>query len=107
MIEELKLEHYKNLKEEYRQYLFQVQQLWVYKLSTLGVVIAAAIFNDKTTNIVDSKSVVLASLFALPLLAFLIDLKALEVGIQAKVISDHIRQNYKNINEIYDWESNL
>lgn len=107
MIEELKLEHYKNLKEEYRQYLFQVQQLWVYKLSTLGVVITAAIFNDKITNIVDSKSVVLAGLFALPLLAFLIDLKALEVGIHAKVISDHIKQNYKNVNEIFDWESNL
>src|SRR5829696_3525422 len=101
---ELRVEHFKALKEEHRQYLLQVQQLWLYKLSTLGVVIAAAVFREKIIGIegIETKSIVACGVAALPLLSFLIDWKALEVGLHVKVISQHIKEKFSDIPEIQD-----
>jgi len=106
---ELRVEHFKALKEEHRQYLLQVQQLWLYKLSTLGVIIAAAIFNDKIVSIngIETKTVVALGIFSLPVLSFLIDLKVLEVGLHVKFISQHLKENFSDIAEIQDWEAKL
>lgn len=108
-MKELRIEHFKSLKEEYRQYLFQVQQLWIFKLSTLGLVIAAAIFHDKIIKIggLDTETIAAAGLFALPALAFLIDLKALEIGLHVKLISEHLKENFNDVPEILVWESNF
>jgi hypothetical protein len=106
---ELRIEHFKALKEEHRQYLFQVQQLWLYKLSTLGVVIAAAIFNDKIISLdgIEKRTIVALGICLLPLLSFLIDLKALEVGLHVKLISQHLKEKFSDIAEIQDWEAKL
>ncbi|HQU83347.1 MAG TPA: hypothetical protein PKY59_09495 [Pyrinomonadaceae bacterium] len=105
---DLRIEHFKALKEEHRQYLFQVQQLWTYKLSTLGIIIAAAIFNDKIINVgIETKTIVALGIFSLPLICFLIDLKTLEVGLHVKLISEHLKENFKDVPEIQDWDDNL
>ena len=106
---ELRVEHFKSLQEQYRQYLFQVQQLWLFKLTTLGAVVAAALFTDKIIQVdgINTREIVIAGLFALPLLAFLIDLKALEVGLQVKLISDHLKEHFGDTPEILIWEKNV
>jgi hypothetical protein len=108
-MDELRIEHFKALKEEHRQYLLQVQQLWLYKISTLGVVIATAIFREKIISIdgIETKSLVAYGIAALPLLSLLIDLKALEVGLHVKLISQHIKENFGDVAEIRDWEAKL
>jgi hypothetical protein len=109
MADELRIEHYKALKEEHRQYLFHVQQLWTYKLSALGVIIVAAILNDKiiTINGVNTQLIASVGVISLPVLSFLIDLKALEVGLHVKLISRHLQRNFSDIPEIKKWEEGL
>lgn len=108
-MKELVIEHYKMLKEEHRQYVFQIQQYWLFKLTTFGAVIATAIFNDKIINNdkIEADAIIITGLFALPVLAFLIDLKTLEVSLHSKLISDHIKDYFKDNPEIFNWESKL
>ncbi|MFL5765347.1 MAG: hypothetical protein ACJ77K_15490 [Bacteroidia bacterium] len=107
--QQLRIEHYKALKEEYRQYLMQVQQLWTYKLSALGAIIAAAIFNDKIIKINDNQTdipllIATIGIISLPVLSFLIDLKVLEVGLHVKLISKHMRKSFSDVPIIQKWE---
>ena len=103
------IEHYKILKQEQQNSLNQVQQLWIFKLTALGIVLAVGVFSDKINGIatVSKETIVALSLIALPLIAIVIDVKVLEHSLQIKAISAHLIRNFKEVPEIYDWESNL
>lgn len=106
---DLKTEHYKALREEYRQYLNQVQQHWNFKLSAIGVIILTCVFNEKIQEKTgfDTDTIIAIGFCVLPVLAFLIDLKTLEVGLHVKLISDHFRKHFSEIPAMADWEENL
>ena len=116
MTDELRIEQYKALKEEYRQYLVQVQQLWKYKFATLGAIISVAVLNDKilsslrdTPTGIANHSVLIIILwgFALmPLLSLVIDLKMYEIGLHVRSISNFLRTHYPE-SEIHAWESQV
>jgi hypothetical protein len=108
-MDNLRIEHFKALKEEHRQYLFHVQQLWLFKLSTLGAVIATAIFNNKIIEVsgLEKQTIIAWGLISMPLLAFIIDLKVLEVGLHVKLISQHLKEKFSDSPEIHDWETKL
>jgi len=113
--DELLLEHYKSMRQEYMHLMLYNQKLWNYKLSALGAVIAITIFNEKlleiekfnTEILLDPALIISIGLLTLPVIALLIDLKTLEMAMQMKLISNHISQKYKSIEEIKEWEDGL
>lgn len=106
---ELQTEHYKALREEYRHYLAHVQQLWNFKLSAIGAIVLACVFNDKIQQLAgkNTELIIAVGFCVLPLLALLIDLKALETGLHVKLISDHLKKYYSHEPAMADWENNV
>jgi len=112
---EFRLEHYKTMREEYMNLILYIQRLWNYKLSTLGAVIAISILNEKLIEIekintgvdIDATLIISIGLLILPVLAFLIDLKIVEMGFQVKLISTHLKEKFADVAEITEWESKL
>ncbi len=104
---ELQTEHYKALREEYRHYLAHVQQLWNFKLSAMGAIVLACVFNDKIQQLTGTTTefIIAVGFCVLPLLALLIDLKALEAGLHVKLISDHLKKHYSDEPAMADWEN--
>lgn len=108
-MDDLKTEHYKALREEYRQYLYQVQQHWNFKLSAIGLIILTCVFNDKIQEKtgINADTIIAIGFCVLPVLAFLIDLKTLEVGLHVKLISDHLKKHFSELPAMAEWEDNL
>lgn len=55
-MEDIRLEQFKALKEEYRHYLFHIQQLRKFIFITLGVVASAASLNEKVVGNITTDS---------------------------------------------------
>jgi hypothetical protein len=108
-MEQIKLEHYKALKQEHQYYLTQVQQLWLFKLTTLGVVLAVGVLSDRINSLgaIDKSTIIALSLISLPVVSFIIDLKVLEYSLHIKAISKHIIQHFAEEIEIHSWEERL
>lgn len=108
---ELRVEQFKGLKEEYRQYLFYIQQLWRYKFVTLGLVMSAAVLNEKIIGNIDKDDnarMIAAVGFALmTAISMIIDMKTLEIGLHVRFISDFIRTHYIDVPEIHLWEKTV
>ena len=112
---DFRIEHYKSMREEYLQLMLYIQKLWNYKLSTLGAVTVISIFNEKligfekiNTDVALNPTLIISiGLLMLPILAFLIDLKIVEIGMQIKLISNHLLKKFSDIEEISEWERNL
>ena len=111
--DEFRIEHYKSMREEYMQLMLYFSRLWNFKLSTIGAVIAVSIFNEKILGTessgispdIDAAFIISVGLLTLPVVAFLIDLKVVEIGMQVKRISDHLKNNFRDIEEISEWEN--
>ncbi len=81
----------------------------MFKLTTLGLVLAVGVMSDKLNSIgnVNKMSVIAMSLISLPIISLSIDLKVLEYSLQIKAISNHLIEKFKEIPEIHTWESKL
>ena len=101
-----KEENYKELKGEYKQFIFYIQKLWTYKFAVVGSVIAVAVFNENIDGI--SKDLGFNAsylgLILLPVISFLIDLKAFEVALHLKMISDFLFEKYSDEPIVREWE---
>jgi hypothetical protein len=103
-IEELNLEFYKQLKEEYRQYGFYIQSLTNMKFVAIAGIISIFIANEKLIEILkESRSIASIGILLIPLTAFFIDLKVLEITLHVRFISKFLSEKYAQTN-ISDWE---
>ena len=111
--DEIRKEIYSNLKERQNSYLDLIQKLWIFKLTTLGVVISIAILNDKLFSVnneqigIRAEDIMFVGLITLPFISFIIDIKVLETGLHVKGISDYIRNEFADVPEIYKWEDSI
>lgn len=110
---DFKLESYKELRSEFKQYQFLTQKLWTYKFAVIGAVISIAVFNDKiidNTQIADITqnlgiTIPFLGILILPLLALMIDFKLLQIVLHIKRNSDFIAENFKDVPIIEAWET--
>ena len=108
-MDQLKIEHYKSIMQENQYCLAQIQQLWLFKLTTLGVVLVVGVLSDKLTAIgsIDKTTIIAISLLSLPIVSFIIDIKILEFSLHLKAISKHLIQHFAEEIEIHSWEEKL
>lgn len=109
---EFKLEAYKELRCEFKDYQLLTQKLWTYKFAVIGAVISIAVFNDKIMDNQQMEEITqhigitipLLGILILPLLSLMIDFKLLQLALHVKRISDFIAENFKDIPIIKAWE---
>ena len=99
-------EVYKELRGEYKQFIFLIHKLWSYKFAVVGSVITIAVFHEDILGIEREIGLDLTifGLIALPIISLLIDLKAFEIGLHIKTISDFLSENFSEIQIVQAWE---
>ena len=102
-------ELYKLLKEEYKHYLDQAENLWRTKFIAIGAFISLAILNEKLIEILKTQpdkanEVTALGILIIPMLAFVIDLKILETGFHLKNISNYIEKHFSELSLAQGWE---
>ncbi|MFT3704345.1 MAG: hypothetical protein QM802_18395 [Agriterribacter sp.] len=103
-VEDLNIEFYKQIKEEYRQYGFYIQTLTTMKFIAIAGVISLLITNEKMVDIFKSSlQIVSTGVLLIPITAFFIDLKVLEMTLHIRSISKFLSQKYA-YTLIPEWE---
>lgn len=102
-------EYYKLLKEEYKHYLDQAENLWCIKFIAIAAFISLSILNEKLIEILKNhqdkaNEVTALGILIVPVLAFVIDLKILETGVHLRNISEFILKHFIDLNIAQDWE---
>lgn len=102
-------EVYKLLKEEYKHYLDQAENLWRTKFIAIAAFISLSLLNEKLIDILKShqdkaNEVTALGMLIIPVLAFVIDLKILETGVHLRNISEFILKQFNDLSLAQDWE---
>lgn len=110
MNEEFSLELYKSLRGEVVGYIEKIPAIWLQKFALVGAMIAFLITNyeklGKPTN--DHPQELLgAAILAIPILAVLLDAKAVEYSLHARAVSKFIEKNFGSPPVLAAWESTL
>ena len=99
---------YESLRDEVEQYLHRVPALWLQKFVLLGAVAAFLLTNRGDIAAVGGASTgMLVGSFLVALISMLIDLKILEYGIHARIISAFIETRFNEPPVLRDWERTL
>ncbi|PYP83630.1 MAG: hypothetical protein DMG65_24015 [Candidatus Angelobacter sp. Gp1-AA117] len=105
MLVEPELELYKSLLDESKLYREKLAVIWLQKLTILGGIIAFALTREATSFPNElHQSLTVGAILSLPVIAMLLDAKATEFGIHARVIDDFIIHNYREPSLLSDWE---
>ena len=105
MNEELNIELYNQLKEEYRQYGFYIQTLTKMKFIAISVIISFFIVNQVAFDLIkDNMELVSIGILLIPIVSFFIDLKILEVTLHIRSISRFLGNKFTNSSYIAEWE---
>lgn len=102
-------ELYKLLKEEYKHYLDQAENLWRTKFIAIAAFISLSLLNEKLMDILEkhqdkANEVTALGMLIIPVLAFVIDLKILETGVHLRNISEFILNHFNDLSLAQDWE---
>jgi|GEM_PF-6193518 len=105
MNEELNIEFYKQIKEEYRQYGFYVQTLTKMKFAAIASVITFFIVNKLALGFIAGEiELVAIGILLIPVVSFFLDLKILEVTLHIRSISKFLSEKYSRDSFIGEWE---
>jgi len=110
MNEDLSLELYKSLRGEVVGYIEKIPAIWLQKFTLVGAVIAFLVINYKKLGTAaegDPRDLLGAAMLAIPILAVLLDSKAVEYSLHARAISKFIQKNFRNPSVLAAWESTL
>jgi hypothetical protein len=110
MSDDFSLELYKSLRTEMVGYIEKVPAIWLQKFTLVGAVIAFIVINYKGLGAAspnNPQELLGAAMVAIPLLAALLDAKALEYSLHARAISKFIQKNFGEPAVLAAWESTL
>jgi hypothetical protein len=108
--EDFRLELYKSLRGEVVGYLEKIPAIWLQKLTLVGAVIAFLLTHQRSfgnTAFDSAPDLMCAAILAIPILAILLDAKAIEYSLHARAISKFIEKNFDRSPIVAEWESNL
>jgi hypothetical protein len=103
LYDNLKIELYKQLKQEASAYIEKVPALWLQKFTLIGAVIVFVL----TGKVVDLQYNYLIGLgfVIIPFLALVLDAKILEFSLHARIISQYIAHTFNEPEAIPEWEN--
>ena len=103
---ELNIELYKQIKEEYRQYGFYIQSLTKMKFIAISSIISFFIVNQVAFDLVKGNmELVSIGVLLIPIVSFFLDLKILEVTLHIRSISKFLSEKYSTTSYISQWEN--
>jgi hypothetical protein len=108
--EDFSLELYKSLRGEIVGYIEKVPAIWLQKFTLVGAVIAFLLTHHESFGNVafdSAPDLMGAAILAIPILAILLDAKAIEYSLHARAISRFIEKNFDKSPIVAEWESNL
>lgn len=108
--EDFRLELYKSLRGEIVGYIEKVPAIWLQKFTLVGAVIAFLLtrresFANATFD--TAPELMSAAVLSIPILAILLDAKAIEYSLHARAISRFIEKNFDKSPIVAEWESTL
>jgi len=110
MSEDFSLELYKSLRAEAVGYIEKVPAIWLQKFTLVGAVIAFLVINYKEIGGAaqgNPRNVLGAAILAIPILAILLDAKAVEYSLHARAVSKFIQRGFASPAVLAAWEAVL
>lgn len=108
--EGFRLELYKSLRGEIVGYIEKVPAIWLQKFTLVGAMIAFLLTHHESfgkTAFESASDLMGAAILAIPILAILLDAKAVEYSLHARAISRFIEKNFDKSTVVAEWESTL
>jgi VIT1/CCC1 family predicted Fe2+/Mn2+ transporter len=110
MSEDFSLELYKSLRGEIVGYIEKVPAIWLQKFTLVGAVIAFLVINYENLGSVaqgNPRDLLGAAMVAIPILAALLDAKAIEYSLHARAVSRFIQKSFESPAVVAAWEATL
>jgi len=104
------IELYKSLRAELVNYIEKIPAIWFQKFVLVGAAVAFLGLHYKTLATAsqsDSKSILGAAMIGLSVLAMLLDAKAAEYALHARVVSKFIELKFYELPHVREWEAVL
>lgn len=110
MNDDFSLELYKSLRGEIVGYIEKVPAIWLQKFTLVGAVIAFIIINYEGLGSAtkgNPRDLLGAAMLAIPILAVLLDAKAVEYSLHARAVSKFIQKRFESPSVVAAWEATL
>lgn len=104
-MEEINIELYKSLKDEYKQFSFYVQTLTMMKFIAIASIISFYIVDLDAFNLQsENLELISVGILMIPIVCFFLDLKILEMTLFLRSVSKFLAEKYKKT-YIQEWEN--
>ncbi len=112
--DQIQIEYFKSIREENRSLGSLIQRLWRYKFAGVAIVIVLGFIGDYVMHSISGEAQITptvyfmsASFIIAPVLAFIIDLKMLEAAMYMQITSEHLNEQYADVEVIQDFEGRI
>jgi hypothetical protein len=100
--ENLKIELYKQLKQEANTYVKEIPSIWLQKFSLIGAVVIFTLTGKDVSA--QYNYLIVLGFVVIPFLALVLDAKVLEYSLHARVISKYIAKTFSDSEAVSNWE---